>query len=826
MAAMNYSSSIHIHRPVIPVTIAMMAGIAAGVRLPGHWQWAALGLLLPAALMIRYTTISRQCLGAPVLICLLAGYLSIQPWLAGATPEQYVDRYVGRKIWRIHGVIARQPRVDEFRWRFVLAADVLEAPDRRIGVSGLVTVSGGGVWPGLNRGDRVSFSGRLRAVRSFANPGGFDYERFMAMQAVRVRVYARDGTLRAVPGEKPGVWRNALDRLRERLSGRMTLALKDFPQATVDFLKAVLLGDRNGLSASVREDFNRAGVGHVLAISGIHIGMVAAAAFAVARWLLGWIPFMLRHAWTRKGAALAALVSVLGYGMLAGLTPSTQRAMLTAGVLMLGYWAGRRHDWLNTVALAALVILLIHPPALLSISFQLSFMAVLSILSGLNICSAGVLKPTSTIWQRLARRTIGFLTVSIMAILGTLPLVLHYFNQASLAGVVVNLVVVPVVGLLVVPCGLAGILVAGWNAGAAGVLWYLSALGGELVRLTVAWAAQWPWAVVRCFTPNGIEIGLYYLLAAVLLFRKKMPKPKAAVALVLVFISLDAVYWLHQRFGGRSLRVTVLDVGQGTANLIQFPGGFTMLVDGGGFSTNSGFDVGRNIVAPLLRREKIGSLDLVVLSHANSDHLNGLLFILENFKVKTVWSNGQGCPGAGYRQWQRRVANEKIEYLTMGQVPDRVALRGVRLEVLAPPPDFKHRSAFEPWRDLNNNSMVLRVSYGDVSFLFPGDIMAPAERDLIARSGAIRMRGTILVVPHHGSRSSSTAAFLEAVRPKEALISAGWDNRFGFPHVQVLRRFHEHGIRTWCTAQDGAIRIVTDGKTYRIQTFRNKSCQN
>ncbi len=809
-----------IHRPMVPVVVAIVAGIAIGADRPGHLWSAGCGFILFSALVIRSILLNRPRAAWPVLMMAFVGYLSIQPWLIDDLPDDHVSRFAGDRTWQISGRIAEQPRLSEDRWRFVMVVDGLKAGSQSHVASGRVMVSGRRDWPGVSRGDRVSFIGRLRTIRSFANPGGFDYERFMAMQAVRTRAYAKAGTLKIALDNADFGWPGKLDRYRTRLAGQMDEALSGFPRPTVRLLKALLLGDRNQLTPQDRQAFNRAGVGHVLAISGLHIGMVAAVSFAVTKWLLAWIPLLLQRAWTRKGAALISLGPVLGYGLLAGLSPSTQRAMTMAAIFLVGFWVGRRHDWFNTLAIAGLLILMIYPPALLSISFQLSFMAVLAILAGLAVRTGHAVNFKGSIWKRLLRRLASFVWVSLLAIFGTLPLVLYYFNQVSVVGLAVNLIVVPAVGMVIVPAGLLGVAATVLNADLATLLWHIAAMGMDAVRITVQWTAQWSWSAVQWVTPTGLEICLYYALGAILIFWKRVPRPRVALSFVLVLAALDGGYWVYQRFGRSELRVTAIDVGQGTANLLQLPGGFTALIDGGGFSDNTAFDVGAKIVAPLLWRQKIATVDLVVLSHANSDHLNGLLYILEHFSVKEVWSNGEASPGAGFRQWERLISALQIPHFEVRHLPAVKVLHGVQLKVLAPPRNYRQRSAIEPWRDLNNNSLVLRVRYKDISFLFSGDIMAGAEEDLVARMAGQCLHSTVLIVPHHGSRSSSTTVFLRAVQPKEALISAGWHNRFGFPHVEVKRRLSNMGVRWWCTADNGAIQIATDGSTYRIKTCR------
>lgn len=207
------------------------------------------------------------------------------------------------------------------------------------------------------------------------------------------------------------------------------------------------------------------------------------------------------------------------------------------------------------------------------------------------------------------------------------------------------------------------------------------------------------------------------------------------------------------------------------------------------------------------------------MSHPNSDHLNGLLYILQQCNVGEVWSNHEKAPTYGYRRWMALIEAGNIDHARFEDLDRRVIRNGVALEVLAPPADFSSRTATEPWRDLNNNSLVLRVAFKDVVLLFTGDIARPAELAIVQDMAAGNLSSTVLFVPHHGSRGSSCLPFLKAVSPREAIISAGYDNIFGFPHPEVLDRLTAVRSRVWRTDKHGAIRIDTDGRTYRVSSF-------
>jgi competence protein ComEC len=287
---------------------------------------------------------------------------------------------------------------------------------------------------------------------------------------------------------------------------------------------------------------------------------------------------------------------------------------------------------------------------------------------------------------------------------------------------------------------------------------------------------------------------------------------------VIVCLGADGLFWMKERFWHHELRVTYIDVGQGNAALIEMPGGRCGLIDGGGFADNASFDVGARIIAPLLWRKKILSLDTLVLSHPNCDHLNGLIYIVRHFNVAEVWSNGQPVQTYGYRCFTRAIQEAAIAAPAFVKLKRRQVYNGVVFEVLYPPRDFLRRGRAEHWRDANNNSLVIKVTYGRHSLLFPGDIEARAERELVELAGGC-LPCTVLLAPHHGSRSSSSQDFLKAVKPKAVVVSAGWRNRYRFPHAEVLQRYRRMGCAVYRTDRHGAVRVETDGQRVEMETF-------
>jgi len=264
-------------------------------------------------------------------------------------------------------------------------------------------------------------------------------------------------------------------------------------------------------------------------------------------------------------------------------------------------------------------------------------------------------------------------------------------------------------------------------------------------------------------------------------------------------------------------------VGQGSAVLLEMPGGGTALVDGGGFADPAAFDVGARVVAPFLWRRKIASIDTLILTHPNSDHVNGLTFIADNFHVRELWANGESRPISGYEALMQTAARRGITVPGFAELPRESLTNGVRFELLYPPADFMDRRRGERWRqNENNNSLVTRVSLGEVSVLIPGDIMQPAEKELVAAAGE-RLKSTVLIAPHHGSRSSSSAELLRAAAPAAVLISSAGRSGSGMPHPRVLERYGQQGVRLYRTDRDGAVCVTTDGRELSITPYLNSN---
>jgi len=835
-------------RPLIPLALSFMVGIVGGLFLAGFESAVLVGLAAAFGFTVFCLLRRRSERLSPLLIFIFLGYLSVQPWMVPRFPADHITHFTGQQKWRILGTVDSRPVPRSNRLNFLMAVERIEAADVSRPVTGRIRVTAIGAGRGFSRGDRISFESRIREPHNFNNPGGFDYKRHLAFQEVWATAYSPLESV-TILSERPrsgiGNW---IDRMRERI-----LELIDTTPAGEHrgVLAALILGERSRLSPETTVSFQRVGIGHLLAISGLHIGIVASTVFFLLSRILSRIPWFLWNAGTRKWAALGTFFPVLAYAVLAGMSPSTQRALAMVGFFLLTFLYGRDQDLLNTLAVAAMSLLVVYPPVFISASFQLSFAAVFAIIYGMARVPLTPLPLSVPVTSRVLRRFTLFVLVSIWATLGTLPLMMFYFNQVSLIGILSNCLFVPIIGFGVVPSGLlAAFLLPLSSTAAAAIMNLAAAVLAQTLKL-VSLMSQLPFAAIQTVTPSLFEIACYYLLffSVVVLIRrrrqgqvlavgkaehrldsdgtvgtmasrggfKRIQSIGVALALVLSAIVADIGYWTYQRLGRQDLRATCLDVGQGSATLLELPGGYCMLVDGGGYSDNAAFDVGARIIAPFLWRKKIKTVETLILTHPNSDHLNGLIYIAENFNVHHIWSNGEPGNTSGYRQLMKTIRDKNITHPAFRQLDRQVDVAGVKIEILNPPPGFLERRQTEPWRDLNNNSLVARFTSGAISLLLCGDITAKAEKELVTREGD-RLKSTVLFVPHHGSDSSSTPGFIDAVQPQIGIVSAGWQNRYHFPHPAVLKRYRQAKTRLLRTDQDGAISLATDGLRLSIST--------
>ncbi|MBI9074232.1 MAG: DNA internalization-related competence protein ComEC/Rec2 [Desulfatibacillum sp.] len=795
-------------RPMAGLAIAQVLGIACAFLLPGSViPFVFLTFILLFAVLVLARA-APSVLGMPLLFA--AGWISLLPWMHSAFPANHIIHFLDTGPAKITATICERPEQYLHRTQLILDVDRIGDENPSGPIIGKIRLTVSPPVRDLAQGSKVRFVSEIRSLRNFANPGGFDYVQFMRFREIFGAAYMRGQNGLKILGARTGAFFHTRKSLSE-------LIKNSAPPETRALFFALLLGEKWSIDQETRDLFARTGIAHVLAISGLHIGMVALFAFQVFRLILSRSRKVLLSGRLFSLCAILTMGPVLLYGFLTGMAPSTQRAVIMVSVFLLGYVFDRDYDSLNTLAVAAMVILVWHPPALFDVGFQLSFTAVFSILYGLKIVSFKTIPIT---WGEKARRkALVYLLIPLIAALGTAPVVLHYFDQVSLVGPLANLLVVPLVGFIILPVSLMACLGLPVLPGVSGLMITMAGFMLQGVLGLAQMLASIPYASIMPIKPNAPEILLYYLaLLSILHIKKRWAQ--CLLILCLIGSGVDAGYWINQRFGNADLRVTFLDVGQGSSALVEFPHGPCMLVDGGGLSATSTFDTGRMIVAPFLWQRKIHTIDYLVLTHPQHDHAGGLGYLAEKFRIKEFWSNGQPAPIHAYEHLMAACSRKRALLPSLEDLHKPQDIQGVTARVLHPAPGFEAMLGKD--LQLNENSLVLKLSFGSQSVMFTGDIEAEGEALLVNRWNPEALQTTLCAAPHHGSQTSSTDEFVNAIKPEHVVFATGARNWYGFPNESVVLRYLTAGAQVYDTGKQGACAFSTKGDAWTVKVFQEE----
>ena len=781
---------------------AWVAGVAfAGVADPPWQLFPALGFLATLGLLLWWDGRYARLASASLLMMALGGGRFLL-----ATPSfnsRSLAAYNGADWVTLEGVVVREPEERDTYTNLRVRAERLALPDGTVrAVKGLVLVKTKR-YPRRNYGDRLRISGLLETPPTNE---AFSYREYLArrgiyslMERAHVEFIAEDH------GTRPLLFLFALRRRAETVIAEM------LPEPQAALLSGILLGVETGIPEEVLKDFRVTGTFHIIAISGFNMTIVSGVFAGLAGRFL--------H---RRWALLVAMVGVALYTVLVGASTAVVRAALMGVLYLLGRYVGRESYSPISLAAAALFITAWNPHALWDSGFLLSFAATAGLLLYAEPFERSLARCLTVVTSaERAQQVVGAVSEGVLvttaAQIMTMPIILSYSGQRSPIALVSNMLIAPAQTYVMLIGGLATIIglvlpplgrIVGW------VSWLFLTYTIEVVRLTAAlpirslplemdgWMVWGYYAVLSLFTwwlakPRDRR---RELLGRLKKWLSSGLESKALVGAAGVLLALAFFAW-RERPDGR-LHVHVLDVGQGDAIFVRTPSGRQVLVDGG--------------PSPSLLLSRLGqrmpfwdrSLDLVVLTHPDADHITGLVEVLERYRVDGVVYREMGCQEAVCARWDQLLEEDDVT-VYRGEAGSYIGLdHGLEMEVLHPGPDLLIGEGF------NDNSLVMRLRYGEVSILLTGDIEARAEERLL--TDGVDLRSTVLKVAHHGACTSSTAAFLEAVDPEAAVISVGEDNDFDHPCDEVLERLRERTV--YRTDEHGTVELITDGVRLWVET--------
>lgn len=746
-----------------------------------HLAWWLL-LTLPALRLPQRSVWLRIARSGLLFASALACGFLYAAWMAQQRlTDELPPAWQGHDI-TLTGVVAEMPRRHERGAGFVFDVENIVTPNAHVPRHILLSIYRDGKSPQLqpHAGERWQFTVRLKQPHGTSNPHQFDFEAWALERDLRAVGYVHNkGDNRRITAQVHAFGYH-IEQLRETIRTRFQNTMGDAPYAGV--LSALAIGDQGSISASQWQIFTRTGVNHLMSISGLHITLLAGFAFALTYHLWRRSEKLTLHLPARKAAALIGFAVALAYALLAGYGIPAQRTVYMLACVVLALWSSRNIAPAQTLAAALLLVSLLDPWAVLSAGFWLSFAAV-ALIFYLTANRIGV-----THWL------VEYTRVQWAMSIGLIPLLLALFQQLSVVSPAANAIAIPLVSFIVVPLTLLGVLLPlEWPL-------QLAHQGMALCMALLEWLNSLPVATWTQHAPPAWSIVIGMFGVSWVLLPRGFPGRWLGLLLMLpMFMSAP------QLSAPGKLRLIIFDVGQGLAVAAQTREHALLYDAGPDYSGDA--DSGNRILVPALRGLGISHLDSMILSHDDIDHIGGAASVLQAIPTGTLYST---------------LTNDH-DLLKMGGDRRRCSdgqnweWNGVRFEILHPRAESP---AQEKMRD-NDSSCVLRISTGGHHVLLGSDIERSTEKRLLAEH-ADKLPATLLIVPHHGSKSSSSEAFVQATQPRYAVFTVGYRNRFHHPHPDTLERYRTVGSELLRSDSDGALIIEMDAQNFTVESHRKR----
>ncbi len=854
------STTILLNNLLLPVTLCFIAGAAlAGLHpsafpfldklhIPGIIPAGIVGLLVVLFLGLKAWRVAAKESGSFLhinnqnnwirtkllllfLFFIIVGFAHTRPALQPPSDPSHIYNLITDKTKvTLEGQVTGLVTISDKKSTFVLAVSRILFRGRSEGTvmqpaAGKIRLSMRGTAPVfVLPGQSLLVVASANRIHNYQTPGTFNYVLYMRNKGIFCSGWVKSPHhILAEPTKYRG---SAIDislpaqRFRQHIDHFLR---QHCDPITGGLYRALLIGNRSGLSRETVDHFAQTGCMHLLAISGLHMGLLAFLLYGMVYRLLKRSQWLLLHTNAATLALCLTFPVLFGYAFIAGLNAPVFRALIMAGFFLLAVLCNRQHQLFHLLAAAALVLLALHPLALFTVSFQLSYAALAAIAliaPYLHTLYQTKKSEEKNITGKMLRWPLTAFLISLAATAGTLPLLLYHFNRFSPIGPLMNLVIEPLLCFIALPLGL---LATPFLTIAPKVAFFLFSCGGHALHaadILTTRVAQFPLASIWTITPSMGEIAAYYLLI-ILICRT----PRATIkyrllilggAILLIFHFTTGLYLpgMVHAYHRKKARVSFLDVGKGSSTLLEFADGTTILIDGGGSSSDR-FNVGRQIIAPFLWKQRIRHINSLIITHPDSDHYNGLGFIVHRFHPQIIYINDQPIQSQSYDALIKRIQQQHIQLITPQSSQTLHTDSLCRLTCIG-------MTGLTDKNDSDNNQgLVMRLDCGKETFLFPADIEQRSEEILLENNR--RLRADVLLAPHHGSKTSCSHPFLRAVAPKLIIVSAGGRQQNFFPAPRHRKWWQKNQIPFLVTGINGTVVCTTDGRTLTTTTWTHET---
>ena len=655
--------------------------------------------------------------------------------------------------------------------------------------------------PSLARGDLIELKLKFRTLKDSYNPFNISQKKLAERQGFDL--YAQSLSPYSVVKYNAGLIPD-IERFRDKVINRIEHSFKN--KTISSLVKALGTGDRGSIDSDVKKRWSNTGIAHLLAISGLHIGTITLLIYSMIQLMVFFLPGAGERYSIRKITSLLTIPFIIIFYFWSGSSISCERATIMVVMFLLARIFSHTQFALNTLGIAGFLILLIDPLSIYDIGFILSMTAVFSLM----------LMPQ--IFKKSWISSLIFTPMWVSFIISILvsPILAYYFGRISLIAPLTNLFSVPLATLIIVPLSILYALLGEF----INVIQIPLEKSLELLDYIILKINELPFITLYVSRITFLDIVLYYGIIACLLAYKKHPKIKKILYVFVLILITNTAYTKYRSYGDGFLHIYHPYVGQGDSTLIILPQGKTILFDAGGKNAYSSWDPGEHIVFPMLRYFNIKKIDIAIISHPDADHLNGFHFVSTYLPIAEIWYNGSEKNNILQKKIFDNVRNKGGKVIEIKNLPDKQNFQGVNFELIHPRPKNKKYSYYNELSK-NNNSIVLKLSLGDRTFLLPGDIEDIAENMILDKN----ISAEIIKSPHHGSRTSSNDVFLDKVNPKSVIISCGDENKFHFPHNITLEKYKKRNIQIYRTDKHGFVGFSTKGDKWVVSTHKKHVSQ-